>query len=117
MTINPEELAFVNLQLAAMLKRGIPLEGAIRQLAESMKQGRLKTELQVLTDDLVRGIPLKEAVGRRRLPDLYIRILEVGAQSNDLPAILNIETRKARLEWIPRGQCTGGHVAREGNLP
>ena len=37
-----DEFAFVNLQLAGMLKCGIPLEGALKQLCATMRRGGLR---------------------------------------------------------------------------
>jgi type IV pilus assembly protein PilC len=76
--------------LAAMLRDGIPLEGALRKLCAEMRQGALKSELQMLEVDLAKGVPLREAVRVRRLPELYQHMLEVGVQSNDLPAVLTL---------------------------
>src|SRR6188768_222085 len=86
--MNYDEFAFFNQQLAAMLQEGIPLEGALKQLCEGMRSGKLRTELEQLQTDLSRGTPLKEAMARRNLPPLYARMLEVGVRSNDLPGIL-----------------------------
>jgi len=36
-------IAFFNQQLAAMLRDGIPLEGALRRLCQEMKAGSLRT--------------------------------------------------------------------------
>lgn len=83
-----DEFAFVNQQLAAMLKDGIPLEGALRQLCTSMRRGELRTELQKLEADLAKGTPLKEALAARKLPPFYVRMIQVGVASNDLPAVL-----------------------------
>jgi type II secretory pathway component PulF len=85
-----DEFAFMNQQLAAMLRDGIPLEGALRRLSEEMRQGALKSELQMLEADLAKGIPLREAIRARQLPELYRQMLEVGVQSNDLPAVLTL---------------------------
>ena len=85
-----DELAFVNLQLAGMLRSGIPLEGALRQLSSGMARGSLKVELQQLEADLQKGVPLPQALAARALPDLYGRMLVVGAQSNDLPGVLTL---------------------------
>jgi type II secretory pathway component PulF len=85
-----DELAFINLQLAGMLKSGIPLEGALRQLCGTMRRGELKTELEKLEADLAKGVPLREALGARQLPDLYRRMVLVGTQSNDLPGVLTL---------------------------
>jgi len=85
-----DEFAFLNQQLAAMLRDGIPLEGALRRLCADLRQGTLRTELEKLEADLARGTPLTEAIRPRQLPDLYKRMLEVGAQSHDLPGVLTL---------------------------
>lgn len=85
-----DELAFLNLQMAGMLQSGIPLEGALRQLSRTMRRGPLKAELEKLEADLSAGVPLKEALAGRQLPELYRRMLTVGAQSNDLPGVLTL---------------------------
>ena len=85
-----DELAFLNLQLASMLRSGLPLEGALRQLAGSMRRGTLKGQFEQLETHLANGVPLPEALRACRLPDLYGRMLAVGAQSNDLPAVLTL---------------------------
>lgn len=83
-----DEFAFVNQQLAGMLKSGLPLEGALRQLATSLERGDLKTELTALEADLAKGTPLPDALARRNLPDLYRRMMLVGVKSGDLPGVL-----------------------------
>lgn len=85
-----DEFAFLNQQLAAMLRDGIPLESALRRLCADMRQGALRSELEKLEADLAKGRPLREAVRERQLPELYRQMLEVGAQSNDLPGILTM---------------------------
>ena len=85
-----DEFAFFNQQLAAMLRDGIPLEGALGKLCADMRDGALKTELQSLEARLAKGTPLREAAREGRLPELYQRLLEVGAQSNDLPGVLTL---------------------------
>lgn len=83
-----DEFAFVNLQLAGMLKSGLPLEGALRQLCASLDRGDLKAELTALEADLAKGTPLADALTHRQLPDLYRRMLVVGVKSGDLPGVL-----------------------------
>jgi len=85
-----DEFAFFNQQLAAMLRDGIPLEGALQRLCAEMRDGALKSELELLRADLSRGTPLSEAVRARRLPELYQYLLEVGAKSQNLPAVLTL---------------------------
>jgi type II secretory pathway component PulF len=80
----------LNQQLAAMVRDGIPLESALRRLCAEMRQGALRAELEKLEADLAKGTPLREAVRACQLPELYRQMLEVGAQSNDLPGILTM---------------------------
>src|SRR5262245_34567928 len=88
--MNYDEFAFFNQQLAAMLRDGIPLEGALKELSAGMKDQPLRAEMELLEGDLARGTPLKEALLRRNLPGLYRWMLEVGARSNDLPGVLTL---------------------------
>lgn len=85
-----DEFAFFNQQLAAMLREGIPLEGALRRLCEEMRGGQLRDELQSLEADLAKGDPLADAIARRKLPDLYKRMVAVGVKSGDLPGALTM---------------------------
>lgn len=85
-----DEFAFFNQQLAAMLRDGIPLEGALRRLCADLRHSPLRTELEMLETDLARGTPLAQAVRARQLPELYQQMLEVGAKSNDLPGVLTL---------------------------
>jgi type II secretory pathway component PulF len=86
--MNYDEFAFFNQQLAAMLREGIPLEGSLKQLSAGMRSGPLRSEIQQLEADLARGTPLGDALGHRKLPVLYRRMVEVGVRSNDLPGVL-----------------------------
>jgi type II secretory pathway component PulF len=88
--MNYDEFAFFNQQLAAMLRDGIPLEGALKQLGAGMKDSATRAELAALQDDLARGTPLREAIARRQLPPLYVQMVNVGVRSNDLPGVLTM---------------------------
>jgi type II secretory pathway component PulF len=85
-----DEFSFFNQQLAAMVRDGIPLETALRRLCADMRRGPLRDELQKLEAALAKGTPLREAAAARKLPVLYRQMLEVGAQSNNLPAVLTM---------------------------
>jgi len=85
-----DEFAFFNQQLAAMLRDGIPLEGALRRLCQEMRAGSLRTELQALEADLANGTPIADALKGRQLPELYKRMIMVGVKSGDLPGALNM---------------------------
>jgi type IV pilus assembly protein PilC len=86
--MNYGELAFFNQQLAAMLRDGIPLEGALKQLCAGMRSGPLRQEMEKLEADLRGGTPLKIAMARRQLPEFYLKMVEIGVRSNDLPGTL-----------------------------
>jgi type II secretory pathway component PulF len=85
-----DEFAFLNQQLAGMLKSGIPLETALRQVCAGMRRQRWRAELERLQTDLSQGVPLEQALEARRLPDLYKQMVKVGAKSNNLPALLTL---------------------------
>jgi type II secretory pathway component PulF len=85
-----DEFAFFNQQLAAMLRDGIPLEGALRRLCQEMRRGKLRDELQSLEADLARGVPMADALKPRQLPELYKRMILVGVKSSDLPGALTM---------------------------
>ncbi len=85
-----DEFAFFNQQLAAMLREGIPLEGALRRLCQEIRRGALRDELQALETDLAKGTPIAEALKARQLPELYKRMMLVGVKSNDLPGALTM---------------------------
>jgi type II secretory pathway component PulF len=85
-----DEFAFFNQQLAAMLRDGIPLEGALRRLCQEMRHGPLRDELQALEADLARGTPMADALKTRQLPELYKRMILVGVKGGDLPGALTM---------------------------
>ena len=85
-----DEFAFFNQQLAAMLRDGIPLEGALRRLCQEMRRGKLRDELQTLEADLAKGVPMADALKPRQLPELYQRMILVGVKSGDLPGALTM---------------------------
>jgi type II secretory pathway component PulF len=88
--MNYDEFAFFNQQLAAMMREGIPLEQALKQLAVGMQTGALRADLEQLQADLSRGTPLKEALAARSLPPLYKQLVQIGARANDLPGVLTL---------------------------
>src|SRR5215471_18468675 len=88
--MNYDEFAFFNQQLAAMLRDGIPLEGALKQLSAGMSSTPLRSEIERLGKDLSSGMPLPEALRGRALPEFYARMLEIGARGNDLPGVLTL---------------------------
>lgn len=88
--MSKDEFAFFNQQLAAMVREGIPLEGAIRQLCLGLGASPLRAEFQLLEEDLSKGTSLKDALARRSFPTFYARMVEIGARTNDLPGMLTL---------------------------
>ena len=88
MQMKLDEFAFLNQQLAGMLRAGIPLEGSLRELSATMRRGDLRSEIEALERDLAAGVSLSEAVDRRNLPELYKRLTQAGVNGGDLPGVL-----------------------------
>lgn len=88
--MNLDEFAFFNQQLAAMLRSGMPLEGALQQLSASMRRSELRTGLEQLQAKLRQGVPLKEALAGSSLPRFYVQMLTVGVTANNLPGVLTL---------------------------
>jgi len=85
-----DEFAFFNQQLAAMLRDGIPLEGALKRLCQEMRRSPARDELQALEAELAKGTPMAAALKPRQLPELYKRMILVGVKSGDLPGALTM---------------------------
>ena len=99
--MNTEELAFVNRQLAGMLKSGIPLEAGLKKMTESMSSGLLKDQLGQLGTRLEKGQTVEQAVEGLDLPDTYKRLLALGQESQSMPKVLS---------------CVADYYERIGNL-
>ncbi|HEX4119098.1 MAG TPA: type II secretion system F family protein [Verrucomicrobiae bacterium] len=85
-----DEFAFLNQQLAAMLKSGIPLESALRKVCAGMGRRRWRKEFERLEADLREGVPLEKALERRKFPELYKQMVKLAARTSNLPAILTL---------------------------
>lgn len=90
MTTSYDELAFVNRQLAGMLRNGIPLERGLQQVCATMKRGGLEKELRLLETDLSLGKPLNKALDARKLPEFYALMVKIGARSGDMAGMLTL---------------------------
>ncbi len=85
-----DEFAFMNQQLAGMLRQGIPLEGALQRLARNMDKGPLRREIEALGGDLANGVALDKALDARNLPPFYVVMIKAGIRSSNLPEILTM---------------------------
>src|SRR5688572_21810697 len=100
--MNHDEFAFLNQQLAAMLREGIPLEGAIRRLCKETGRGRHRAAFLKIEAQLKQGVRLDEAVANINVPPLYREMVRLGVASGDLPATLTLAAdyyRKTGAVW------------------
>jgi type IV pilus assembly protein PilC len=88
--MNHDDFAFLNQQLAAMLREGIPLEGALKELCAQAHRGKLTRGLEKTAERLRAGEPLEKAATDAGLPPLYCEMLRLGRISGDLPAVLTL---------------------------
>ena len=86
--MNTDELAFVNRQLAGMLKAGIPMESGLKKITESMTDSKLKAQLNQLGSRLEKGQLVDKAVVDLDLPETYKRLLALGQASQSMPKVL-----------------------------
>ena len=85
--MNTEELAFVNRQLAGMLKSGIPLEAGLKKITESMSDAKLKGQLAELGERLEKGQAMEQAVEGLDLPETHKRCWCL-AKRDSIPRVL-----------------------------
>ncbi|MEE2615027.1 MAG: type II secretion system F family protein [Verrucomicrobiota bacterium] len=86
--MNNDELAFVNRQLAGMLKAGIPMEVGLKKITKSMTGSKLKAQLDELGSRLEKGQLVDKAVVDLDLPETYKRLLALGQASQSMPKVL-----------------------------
>jgi type II secretory pathway component PulF len=100
-------LAF-NEQLAHLASAGMPIEQGLRLMAQDLKRGRLADAIRAIAEELDRGVPLEQAIAayHANFPPLYSKLIEAGAKTGDLGAMLlslgkHVETvqRLRRTMW------------------
>lgn len=85
-----DDFQFLNEQIAALTRSGVPLEEGLRQAAADVGSRKLKRLLLELADDLTRGTPLPKAIEslESRFPAQYASVVTAGLQSGDLGGTL-----------------------------
>ncbi|HMO25846.1 MAG TPA: type II secretion system F family protein, partial [Tepidisphaeraceae bacterium] len=85
-SLDGRHLGTFNAQLAQATAAGMPMEQAVRLIAEEMPVGRARRTLSTLADELERGADLPAAIRRlgRRFPMAYVQAIEAGLASNKL---------------------------------
>lgn len=97
--ISLDDFQFLNEQIAAIARSGIPLEEGLRSAADNVATGRLRRLIVDLCDDLARGTPLPAAVAaiEKRLPTRYAPLIAAGMRTGDLGGALYGMTSYLRL--------------------
>ena len=98
--VGRNEFLLFNQQLASLTQAGIPLERGLRELAADAGSGKMSRLINEITDELERGVPLDEAVEKRKahFPPLYSQILKAGLQSGRLSEMLTSLNRHLEVE-------------------
>jgi type II secretory pathway component PulF len=94
-----DDFTTFNQQLGQLASAGLPLEQGLRLIAQDMRTGRLARTVNMVADELERGVPLGEAFARHQshFPPLYGRLMDAGIRTGNLPAMLLNLGRYAEL--------------------
>lgn len=89
-----DDLHFLNEQLLAITRSGLPLAPALQSLAADLHRPRLRRALETLHRDLDRGKSLEEAMlaHQEYFPNVYASIVRAGERSGNLPGVLAVLT-------------------------
>ncbi len=99
--LSRDDLLYFNQQLASFAQSGIALDVGLRAMARDVGRGRLRNAIECLADEVERGVPLDEAVGRTggAFPRLYGDILKAGAGTGRLgEALFNLNQHLSLME-------------------
>ncbi|TKB53943.1 type II secretion system F family protein [Ferrimonas aestuarii] len=83
-----------------MLRAGISIDQAIGLAAGNVKNREIRQVLLSANDAIKKGHPLTESLSKSVLyPDLYVSLLEVGAESGDLEPVFKEIASRSREEF------------------
>ncbi|HEV7299332.1 MAG TPA: type II secretion system F family protein [Tepidisphaeraceae bacterium] len=100
-----DDFVAFNQQLGQLASAGLPLEQGLRLIAQDMRSGRLSRTVNLVAEELERGVPIGEAFQRHQtqFPPLYGRLMDAGVRSGNLPAMLLNLSRYSELVQRLRG--------------
>ena len=96
--LTPDQLIYLNEEIAGMARAGLPLEEGLASIAREMSRGNLKEATQLLAQDLKQGKSLPEAIAAQqgRVPKFYSSLMNAGIRGGNLPEVLALLTTYAR---------------------
>ncbi|MBL8879576.1 MAG: type II secretion system F family protein [Phycisphaerales bacterium] len=94
-----DDMLFLNDNIAAMTRGGLPLDEGLRKLAAETGSSRLKRLLLDVAEDLSRGQPLEQSIARHaaRFPTDYAGVVAAGLRTGDLGGSLHALGTHLRL--------------------
>ncbi len=96
--LSPDQLIYLNEEIAGMAKAGLPLEEGLASIAREMTRGNLKQATQNIADEMKRGKSLPDAIAAQqdKLPRFYASLMNAGIRGGNLPDVLAVLTTYAR---------------------
>ncbi|NUM56290.1 MAG: type II secretion system F family protein [Candidatus Hydrogenedentes bacterium] len=87
-----EDVEFLNTQLIALTRSGLPLAPALEAIGKELRRGALKNVVDDLHSALQSGKSLSDSLERHRgaVPPVYIAAIRAGEETGNLPAILQL---------------------------
>ena len=97
-SLSAQDLVYLNEEIAAMARAGLPLEEGLQSIAREMAWGNLKSATLEIQKDLSAGKTLPEALAlqKGRIPPFYSELVNAGIQGGSLPQVLSTLTTYAR---------------------
>jgi len=97
--IGRSEFLLFNQQLASITKAGIPLERALRELAEDVGSKSMQKLINAIAGELEAGVSIEQAFEKRQkaFPPLYGRILKAGVETGRLSEMLTSLNRHLEM--------------------
>jgi general secretion pathway protein F len=85
-----QDLALFHRTLSALCRSEVPLPNALRVIETDLESSPLRDAVREMAADVESGTPIAEAYAAhaQRFPPLYRALVEAGAASGDLPAVL-----------------------------
>lgn len=90
------------MQLAILVRAGVPLSQALEQLQSDAADPRLARVIGTLCQNVNSGVELSAAMGHfpRTFPELYVQLVRAGEQTGNLQTVLF--DLQAYLEWLDK---------------